>query len=110
LLWYGHIRTGYNVAMHFMVIERYSHGPEPVYQRAAERGRMLPDGLRYVGSWIVDDGRLDRCFQLMETSNPEFLGVWRDRWADLCEFEIFPVIESDEAARRTGVRWDAPGR
>lgn len=100
---------GYNVAMLFMVIERYTYGPGPVYQRAAERGRMLPDGLRYVDSWIVDDGGLDRCFQLMETGDPELLDVWRGRWADLCAFEVFPVIKSDEAARRTGIRWDTPG-
>jgi hypothetical protein len=100
---------GYNVAMLFMVIEHYTDGPEPVYQRAAERGRMLPDGLRYVDSWIVDDGRLDHCFQLMETADPDLLDVWRDRWADICDFEIFPVIKSDEAARCTGVRWDTPG-
>jgi hypothetical protein len=108
--WRRQIQAGYNISMLFMVIEHYSHGPEPVYQRAAERGRMLPDGLRYVDSWIADDGRLDRCFQLMETSNPELLDVWRDRWADLCDFEIFPVIKSDEAARRVGVRWDTSGR
>jgi hypothetical protein len=102
--------TGYNMTMLFMVIEHYTHGPEPVYQRAAGRGRMLPDGLRYVDSWIVDDGRLERCFQLMETSDPELLDVWRERWADLCDFEIFPVIKSDEAARRTGVGLDAPGQ
>jgi hypothetical protein len=104
------ILAGYNGVMLFIVIEHYSHGPEPVYQRAAERGRMLPDGLRYLDSWIVDDGRLDRCFQLMETSNPDLLAVWCDRWADLCDFEIFPVIRSEEAARRSGVRWDAPGK
>jgi hypothetical protein len=50
--------------MLYMVIEKYRHGPGPVYQRAAERGRMLPENLRYVDSWVVDDGRLDRCFQL----------------------------------------------
>ncbi|HEY1626641.1 MAG TPA: DUF3303 family protein [Streptosporangiaceae bacterium] len=49
---------GYNVAMLFIVIEHYTDGPEPVYQRAAERGRMLPNGLHYVDSWIVDDGGL----------------------------------------------------
>jgi len=96
--------------MLFLVIEHYRYGPEPVYQCAAERGRMLPDGLHYVDSWILDDGRLDRCFQLMETSNPDLFGAWRERWADLCDFEIFPVIHSDEAARRTGIRWDTPGR
>ena len=94
------------MAMLFMVIEKYSHGPRPVYERAAERGRMLPEGLRYIDSWIVDDGRLDRCFQLMETDNPELFDIWRARWADLGDFEVFPVIKSGEAARRVGIQWD----
>lgn len=55
--------------MLFMVIETFTHGPEPVYARAAERGRMLPPGLAYVDSW-VDERGLDRCFQLMETGDP----------------------------------------
>jgi hypothetical protein len=92
--------------MLYMVIEKYRHGPGPVYQRAAERGRMLPDGLRYVDSWVVDDGGLDRCFQLMETDDPGLFGSWREQWADLTEFEILPVIGSAEAAGRVDVRWD----
>jgi hypothetical protein len=51
----------------YMVIETYTSGPGPVYRRAAERGRMLPPGLTYIDSWVVDDDALDRCFQLMET-------------------------------------------
>ena len=86
--------------MLYMVIEKYRHGPGPVYQRAAERGRMLPDGLRYVDSWVVDDGPLDRCFQLMETDDPSLLDTWTARWADIVEFEIVPVIGSAEAAAR----------
>lgn len=70
---------------------------------------MLPDGLRYVDSWVADNDRLDQCFQLMETDDPELLNVWRDRWADLTDFEVCPVIKSDEAARRVGVRWETPG-
>ena len=85
--------------MIFMVIEKYRHGPGPVYERAAGQGRMLPEGLEYVDSWVVDDGRLDRCFQLMETENPELFDVWRAMWADLVDFEILPVITSGEAAR-----------
>jgi hypothetical protein len=101
--------AGYNVAMLFMVIEKYRLGPGPVYERAAAQGRLLPEGLRYVDSWVVDDERLDRCFQLMETDDLELFNVWRERWADLSDFEVFPVIKSDEAARRVGVRWDAGG-
>ena len=65
---------------------------------------MLPEGLRYIDSWIVDDGRLDRCFQLMETDSPELLDVWRARWADLVDFDVLPVITSSEAAQRSGAR------
>jgi hypothetical protein len=94
------------VVMFYMVIEKYRHGPGPVYQRAAERGRMLPDGLRYVDSWVVDDDRLDRCFQLMETDDPGLIDVWQSRWADLTEFEVVPVVKSAEAAARVDIRWD----
>jgi hypothetical protein len=83
----------------YMVIERYLAGPGPVYERAAARGRMLPDGLEYVSSWVARDG-MDRCFQLMETSEPALFDVWTERWADLVSFEIVPVITSADAASR----------
>jgi hypothetical protein len=91
--------------MLYMIIERYTAGPGPVYERAASRGRMLPDGLRYLDSWVVDDDRLDRCFQLMETDDPALFDVWRERWSDLADFEIFPVITSAKAAARVDVTW-----
>ena len=82
-----------------MVVERFAHGPEPVYARAAERGRMLPDGLVYVDSWI-DERTLDRCFQLMETDDASLFDEWIAQWADLASFEIVPVVASAEAAAR----------
>ena len=88
-----------------MVIEHYAAGPQPVYERAATHGRMLPDGLRYIDSWIADDGNLDRCFQLMETDDPALLDAWRERWRDLVDFEVVPVITSAEAATRVNVTW-----
>jgi hypothetical protein len=81
-----------------MVIETFLRGAQPVYERAAERGRMLPDGLVYVDSWI--DETLGRCFQLMETDDPSLFGEWVAQWADLASFEIVPVIDSAEAASR----------
>jgi Protein of unknown function (DUF3303) len=88
-----------------MVVEHYRNGPEPVYRRAAERGRMLPEGLHYVDSWIVDDERLDRCFQLMETDDPSLFDEWFAQWSDLGEFEVVPVIDSAVAAARVKVSW-----
>jgi hypothetical protein len=87
--------------MLYMVVERYLSGPGPVYERVAAHGRMLPEGLEYVNSWVVDDGGLDRCFQLMQTSDPALLDVWFERWKDLVSFEVYPVITSAEAAART---------
>lgn len=89
-----------------MVIEHYTNGPEPIYRRAAERGRMLPDGPRYVDSWVVDDSRLDRCFQLMETDDPALFDVWLANWSDLGTFEVIPVIDSADAASRVAISWD----
>jgi hypothetical protein len=82
----------------YIVIERFVHGARPVYERAAERGRMLPEGLFYVDRWI--DESLDRCFQLMETDDPCLFDEWIDNWSDLGEFEIVPVIGSAEASAR----------
>jgi hypothetical protein len=81
-----------------MVVERFLHGPLPVYERAAQEGRMLPEGLTYVDSWI--DERLDRCFQLMETDDPSLFGAWMARWDDLAGFEVVPVLTSAEASAR----------
>jgi hypothetical protein len=92
--------------MLYMVVERYVAGPRPVYERAAAHGRMLPAGVRYVDSWIVDDDKLDRCFQLMESDDPAFLDWWRESWSDLVEFHVFPIIKSDQAAARVGVVWE----
>jgi Protein of unknown function (DUF3303) len=81
-----------------MIVERFLHGPGPVYERAAEKGRLLPPGLAYVDSWV--DERLDRCFQLMETDDPSLLDAWTAVWRDLAEFEIVPVLSSAEASAR----------
>lgn len=80
----------------YMVVERFTSGPESIYARAAAEGRMLPDGLEYVDSWV--DERLDRCFQLMETDDPALLDAWTAEWADLVEFEIVAVLASANAA------------
>jgi hypothetical protein len=92
--------------MLYMVVERYVAGPGPVYERASTHGRMLPEGLRFLDSWIVDDDKLDRCFQLMETDDPTLIDRWCEQWSDLTEFDVFPVIKSDEAAARVGVGWE----
>jgi Protein of unknown function (DUF3303) len=91
--------------MLYMVIERYLSGPRPVYQRATTRGRMLPEGLRYIDSWVVDDGGMSRCFQLMETSDPGLFDVWAERWGDLVSFEVIP---RDDVRRGGGARRGAP--
>lgn len=83
--------------MRFMVIERFRGGDgAAVYRRFRERGRMLPDGLRYVDSWVAVTG--DRCFQVMECDDVRLFDEWVARWDDLVEFEIVPVRTSEEAA------------
>ena len=87
--------------MLFMVVERYVRGAGPVYARLEAKGRMLPDGLRFVDSWVVDDVAMDRCFQLMEADDPALFGQWTAAWADLVEFEIHPVLSTAEAASQS---------
>ena len=82
--------------MTFMVIERFRGGDAiPVYRRFRDRGRLMPDGLRYVASWVSED--LRQCFQVMECENRDLMDLWTSRWSDLVEFEIIPVITSAEA-------------
>ena len=83
--------------MLFMVIERYRAGKaKAVYSRFQEKGRMLPDGLRYVASWV--EANYDRCFQLMEGDDANLFQQWVAEWQDLVDFEIIPVVGSKEAA------------
>jgi hypothetical protein len=83
--------------MQFMVIERYkNHDAEAVNRRFNEQGRMLPDGLTYVGSWVEEN--FDRCFQLMECDDPRLFEQWLVHWRDLGDFEIVQVVSSAEAA------------
>jgi hypothetical protein len=84
--------------MLFMVIERFRPGMAPeVYRRFRERGRMAPESVRYVSSWV--DLEFERCFQVMEAPDEAQLREWTARWDDLVEFELVPVRTSDEAAR-----------
>jgi Protein of unknown function (DUF3303) len=82
--------------MRYMVIETFTQGARPVYERARDRGRMLPEGLEYVESWVTEG--LGGCFQLMETDDPALFDTWTAQWADLADFEIVPVLASSDAA------------
>jgi Protein of unknown function (DUF3303). len=73
-----------------MVIEYFAPGAKAkVYERFEEKGRMLPEGLIYIDSWLEKDG--DRCFQLMETNDRPLFDRWIDSWKDLVRFEIIEL-------------------
>ena len=75
----------------------YKNGDaRPVYRRFHEKGRMAPDGLTYVNSWVTSD--LTTCYQVMESADRALLDRWIDAWKDLVEFEVVPVMTSAEAA------------
>ncbi len=83
----------------YMILERYRNSdPGPVYRRFRERGRMAPEGLRYISSWIAED--LSACYQVMETPDRALLEEWMRRWSDIVDFEVHPVITSAEASER----------
>jgi hypothetical protein len=86
-----------------MVIENFKNGDAvPVYRRFRDRGRLAPEGLSYISSWVND--QLDRCYQLMETEDRALLDRWIASWSDLVDFEVHPVITSKEAAEKIGPR------
>ena len=85
--------------MLYLVIETFrNRDPVPVYRRFREHGRLTPDGLEYVTSWVTTD--LRRCYQVMETDDPKLLDEWIARWADVADFAVVPVLTSAEAAAR----------
>lgn len=82
-----------------MIIEHFR--PDRVkemYQRFEEKGRMLPESLEYINSWINEDVTI--CFQVMESKTPELIQQWIDHWKDLVDFEVIPVISSDAAKQK----------
>jgi hypothetical protein len=89
--------------VYFLVVESFRNGdPVPVYRRFRDQGRLAPDGVRYVDSWVTTD--LTRCFQVMECDDRELLMQWIARWEDLVEFEVLPVVTSAEARARVAPR------
>lgn len=81
--------------MLFMIIERFKDcDPKPIYRHLRDRGRGLPDGLTYVGSWI--EPNFDRCFQLMECDDAKLLQEWVLHWREFGTFEIVPVVPSTD--------------
>jgi len=81
----------------FVVIERFRNGDAvPVYRRFREQGRLAPDGLRYVASWVASDFKT--CWQVMEADDLALLETWMERWRDLVDFEVVPVRTSADAA------------
>jgi len=87
----------------YMVVEHFKNrDPVPVYRRFRERGRMAPEGLLYVSSWV--DDRFERCYQLMETHDRGLLDQWMANWNDLIDFEVHSVITSKEAVEKLAPR------
>ena len=99
----GQTRVATFVAMLYMVIESFRDGDaRPVYRRFRDRGRIAPDGLRYVSSWVTGDFR--RCYQVMECDDASLLEAWMAEWRDLVDFEVVPVMTSAAAAEAIGPR------
>jgi Protein of unknown function (DUF3303) len=83
--------------MLFMVIENYrNQDAKSVYRRFSDKGRMMPDGISFVSSWVTAD--LGRCFQIMECDDITLLQQWAAEWSDLVHFEILPIAPGKDTA------------
>jgi Domain of unknown function (DUF3303) len=85
--------------MLYMVVEHFKDAPA-IYRRLREKGRMMPEGLEYVSSWIDVDLKI--CWQLMQTEDESLFQRWIDNWKDLMDFEIVPVRTSAEMREMMG--------
>jgi hypothetical protein len=82
-----------------MIVEHFRNKDAvPVYRRFRDRGRLAPEGLTYVASWV--DEKMERCFQVMETDDRALIEQWTGNWSDIVEFEVYPVITSKEAVEK----------
>jgi len=89
--------------MLYMIIESFKNGdPVPVYRRFRDQGRLAPEALKYVSSWVTSD--MTKCYQLMECEDRHLLEQWIARWSDLVDFEVVPVITSAQAVERIAPR------
>jgi hypothetical protein len=90
-----------------MVVERFHSGQAPaIYRRFREKGRMAPEGVRYLASWV--DIGFERCFQVMQAETEQDLKAWTAHWEDLIDFEIIPVRTSAEAAAAIAPEIEGP--
>ncbi|MEA5606413.1 MAG: DUF3303 domain-containing protein [Nostoc sp. EfeVER01] len=82
--------------MLFMIIERFKDNDMlPIYQRIRDEGRMFPEGLKYIDSWV--EPNFSRCFQVMECDNLCLLQEWILKWRGSgVTFEIIPVVSSKQ--------------
>ena len=85
--------------MQYIIIEKFHPGKvKELYQRFAEKGRLMPEGVNYINSWIDED--VKTCYQVMNSDSLEKLHEWINNWEDLADFEIIPVISSAEAKEK----------
>jgi hypothetical protein len=85
--------------MQYMVIEKFKQEKvKDMYTQFEEKGRLIPAGLTYINSWITED--VSTCYQLMETHEIHKLYEWINNWNDFADFEIIPVITSQQAKEK----------
>ena len=83
----------------YMIIEKFRNGDAvPVYRRFRDKGRLAPEGLIYMSSWVNES--MTYCYQIMETHDRMLLELWMDNWKDIVDFEVHAVITSKEAAEK----------
>jgi len=92
--------------VNYLVIEHFRNGdPVPVYRRFRDQGRLAPEGLAYLSSWVTED--LAHCYQVMACDDKALLDDWISEWRDLVDFEVMPVLSSSEVQAILAPRLDA---
>ncbi len=85
--------------MLYMIIETFHPGQvKQLYKRFEEKGRLMPQGVQYINSWINED--ITTCFQVMESDTEKKIYEWIQNWIDLSDFKIIPVITSSQAKEK----------
>ena len=66
-------------------------------QNRAQQGITVVEGVKLIGAWSDISG--GRSFGLFETDDPKLLMAQNQRWNDIMDIEIVPVVQLEEALK-----------
>lgn len=81
---------------YIVTFEMTTAGYQERVKRFLETGAPPPQGATLLGRWFTLGH--NKGFMLAETADPSTIYRWVSQWADLLDFEVYPVLEDAQIA------------